>query len=310
MKSKWSGADIPDQTDRVALVTGANSGLGFHTALTLAVKGARVLLACRSVPRAEQAKAEILQSLPQAQLEVIELDLADLESVRRCAETLRSDLARLDILINNAGVMAIPRRETAQGFERQFGVNHLGHFALTGALLPLLLETPGSRIVNVSSMAHRSGRMDFSDLHGKRKYTRFGAYSQSKLANLLFTLELHRRLERKGADTISVAAHPGWAATNLQFAGPRDRGSSIEMLMMRALNSLLAQSAQQGALPQLYAATAPDVSGGDFVGPDGWMGMRGHPCKVTAKETAYDEDSARQLWQVSFELTGEMYTHL
>ena len=310
MKSKWSGADIPDQTDRVALVTGANSGLGFHTAQTLAVNGARVLLACRSVPRAEQAKAEILQSLPQAQLEVIELDLADLESIRRCAETLRNDLNRLNILINNAGVMAIPRRETAQGFERQFGVNHLGHFALTGALLPLLLETPGSRIVNVSSMAHRSGRMNFSDLQGTRKYSRFGAYSQSKLANLLFTLELHRRLERKGADTISVAAHPGWAATNLQFAGPRDRGSSIEMLMMRALNALLAQSAQQGALPQLYAATAPDVRGGDFVGPDGWMGMRGHPCKVTAKETAYDEEPARQLWQVSFELTGEMYTHL
>ena len=308
--SKWNSNDIPDQTGRISLVTGANSGLGFHTAMDLAAKGSRVLMACRSEARGERAAAAIRQMLPQAQLEVTELDLADLESIRRCAETLRNDLNRLNILINNAGVMAIPRRETAQGFERQFGVNHLGHFALTGALLPLLLETPGSRIVNVSSMAHRSGGMDFSDLHGKRKYTRFGAYSQSKLANLLFTLELHRRLERKGADTISVAAHPGWAATNLQFAGPRDRGSSIEMLMMRALNSLLAQSAQQGALPQLYAATAPDVRGGDFFGPDGWMEMRGHPCKVTAKETAYDEDSARQLWQVSFELTGEMYTHL
>ena len=308
--SKWNSSDIPDQTGRISLVTGANSGLGFHTAMDLAAKGSRVLMACRSEARGERAAAAIRQKLPQAQLEVTELDLADLESVRRCAETLRTDLARLDILINNAGVMAIPRRETAQAFERQFGVNHLGHFALTGALLPLLLKSPGSRIVNVSSMAHRSGRMDFSDLHGKRKYTRFGAYSQSKLANLLFTLELHRRLERKGADTISVAAHPGWAATNLQFAGPRDRGSSIEMLMMRALNALLAQSAQQGALPQLYAATAPDVSGGDFVGPDGWMEMRGHPRKVTAKGTAYDEESARQLWQVSVELTGEMYTNL
>ena len=310
MKSKWSGADIPDQTDRVALVTGANSGLGFHTALTLAVKGARVLLACRSVPRAEQAKAEILQSLPQAQLEVIELDLADLESVRRCAETLRTDLARLDILINNAGVMAIPRQETAQGFERQFGVNHLGHFALTGALMPLLFEMPSSRIVNVSSMAHRSGRMNFSDLHGRRKYSRFGAYSQSKLANLLFSFELQRLLADKSADTISVAAHPGWAATNLQYAAPEARGSSFEMLMMRSLNALFGQSAEQGALPQLYAATAPDVSGADFIGPDGWMGMRGHPQKMRARETAYDEESAHELWKVSVELTGETYSHL
>jgi NAD(P)-dependent dehydrogenase (short-subunit alcohol dehydrogenase family) len=308
--SKWNSNDIPDQSGRVCLVTGANSGLGFHTAMDLAAKGSRVLMACRSIERGERAAAAIRQDLPHAQLKVIELDLADLESVRRCSQTALSDLDRLDILINNAGVMAIPRRETAQGFERQFGVNHLGHFALTSALLPLLLETPGSRIVNVSSMAHRSGRMDFSDLQGKRNYSRFGAYSQSKLANLLFAFELQRRLVDKGAGAISVAAHPGYAATNLQYVGPRDTGSSFEMLIMRALNVLLAQSAEQGALPQLYAATAPDVSGGDFVGPDGWMGMRGHPQKVTAKETAYNEDSARELWQVSVALTGETFTHL
>ena len=310
MNEKWSGADIPDQTGRVVIVTGANSGLGFHTCSMMAAKGARVLMACRSVQRGNQAKEEILQALPHAQLEVTELDLADLESVRRSAETLRSDLDRLDLLINNAGVMAIPRQVTVQNFERQFGVNHLGHFALTGALLPPLLNTPGSRIVNVSSMAHRSGRIDFSDLHGTRKYSRFAAYSQSKLANLLFTIELHRRLQRKGAGTISVAAHPGWAATNLQYAGPRDKGSAIEMLIMRTLNGLLAQSAEQGALPQLYAATAPDVSGGDYVGPDGWMEMRGHPRKVTAKAPAYDENAARDLWQVSVAHTGQMYTDL
>lgn len=307
MNTKWESSDIPDQTDRVILVTGANSGLGYYSALALAAKGARVLLACRSLHRGGQAKAEIIQSLPQAHISVVELDLADLESVRACTQTLLSDYDRLDILMNNAGVMAIPRRETEQGFERQIGVNHLGHFALTGALMPLLLETPHSRIVNVSSIAHRSGRVDFDDLHGKRKYSRFGAYSQSKLANLLFTLELQRLLASRGADAVTVAAHPGYAATNLQYAGPREKSSKIEMLIMRAMNAVFAQSAEQGALPQLFAATEPNISGGDFVGPDGWMGMRGHPRKLRAKETAYDEETARRLWQMSVDLTGEPY---
>ncbi len=310
MNAKWSAADIPDQSGRVVIVTGANSGLGYQTTLMLAAKGARVLMACRSLQRGNQAKEDILKALPHAQLEVIDLDLADLESLRPAAEMLRGSLDRLDLLINNAGVMAIPRQVTAQNFERQFGVNHLGHFALTGALLPLLLSTAGSRIVNVSSLAHRNGRIDFSDLHGTRKYSRFGAYSQSKLANLLFTVELHRRLQRTGAGAISVAAHPGWAATRLQYAAPNETGSTIEFYVMRTLNSLLAQSAAQGALPQLYAATAPGVSGGDYIGPDGWMEMRGHPRKVTAKATALDENTARDLWQVSVAHTGQMYTDL
>ncbi len=310
MKAKWSAADIPDQSGRVVIVTGANSGLGYQTTLMLAAKGARVLMACRSLQRGNQAKEDIVKALPHAQLEVIDLDLADLESLRPAAEMLRGSLDRLDLLINNAGVMAIPRQVTAQNFERQFGVNHLGHFALTGALLPLLLSTAGSRIVNVSSLAHRNGRIDFSDLHGTRKYSRFGAYSQSKLANLLFTIELHRRLQRIGAGTISVAAHPGWAATRLQYAAPSETGSTIELYVMRTLNSLLAQSAAQGALPQLYAATAPGVSGADYIGPDGWMEMRGHPRKVTAKATALDENTARDLWQVSVAHTGQMYTDL
>jgi len=310
MTPKWTSADIPDQTGRTVLVTGGNSGLGFHTCRLLAAKGARVLLASRSSQRGDQARTDILQTIPGAQLEVIDLDLADLDSVRHCAATLRNELDRLDILVNNAGVMAIPRQETAQEFERQFGVNHLGHFALTGALLPLLLETTASRIVNVSSMAHRNGRMNFSDLHSTRSYSRFGAYSQSKLANLLFTLELQSRLESKNAATICVSAHPGWAATRLQYAAPNETGSRFELVLMRTLNALLAQSAEQGALPQLYAATSAEVRGGDYIGPDGWMGMRGYPHKLRAKETAYDEEAARELWRVSVNLTAEQFEQL
>ena len=307
MTPNWTSADIPDQTGRTVLVTGGNSGLGFHTCRLLAAKGARVFLASRSSQRGDQAGSQILQSTPNAQLEVISLDLADLESVRHCAENLRNELDRLDILVNNAGVMAIPRQETGHGFERQFGVNHLGHFALTGGLMPLLLETPASRIVNVSSMAHRSGSLNFDDLHGRRKYSRFGAYAQSKLANLLFTLELQRRMETVAAPTICLSAHPGWASTNLQSAAPNERASTFELLLMRTLNALFAQSAEQGALPQLYAATSPAVQGGDFVGPDGWMQMRGYPQKHRAKETAYDREAARELWRLSVEMTGEPF---
>ncbi|MYH62447.1 MAG: SDR family NAD(P)-dependent oxidoreductase [Caldilineaceae bacterium SB0675_bin_29] len=310
MTQKWTSADIPDQTGRTVLVTGGNSGLGFHTCRLLAEKGARVLLASRSSQRGDQARTEILQAFPDAQLEVISLDLADLESVRHCAASLRTDLDSLHILVNNAGVMAIPRQETAQGFERQFGVNHLGHFALTGALLPLLLKTPASRIVNVSSMAHRNGRMNFSDLHGQRKYSPFGAYSQSKLANLLFTLELQRGLESNCDGTMCVSAHPGFSATNLQYVAAKEKGSAVELILMRILNALLSQSAEQGALPQLYAATAHDVSGGDYTGPDGWMQMRGSPVKHRAKETAYDTVAAQELWRLSVELTGEPFEQL
>ena len=310
MAPKWTSADIPDQTGRTVLVTGGNSGLGFHTCRLLAAKGARVLLASRSPQRGDQARSDILQSSPDARLEVISLDLADLDSVRHCGAALRNELDRLDILVNNAGVMAIPRQETAQGFERQFGVNHLGHFALTGALLPLLLDTPASRVVNVSSMAHRSGRMNFSDLHGTRDYSRFGAYSQSKLANLLFTLELQRRLESREAPTVCASAHPGWAATRLQYAAPSETGSRLELALMRTLNALLAQSAEQGALPQLYAATSPEVRGGDYIGPDGWMGIRGYPHKLRAKETAFDKEAARELWRVSVNLTAEQFERL
>lgn len=310
MKSHWAAANTPDQTGRTALVTGGNSGLGFHTCRLLAARGARVLLASRSAERGEQAKIKIEAELPHALVEVISLDLADLDSVQRCADRLLSDSERLDLLVNNAGVMAIPRQETAQGFERQFGVNHLGHFALTGSLLPLILKTPGSRIVNVSSIAHRSGRMNFSDLHSRQKYSAFGAYAQSKLANLLFTFELQRRLEKINAGTICVSAHPGFSSTNLQYATARETGPTVEVVMMRIMIALLAQSAEQGALPQLYAATAPDVTGGEYVGPDGWMQMRGYPMKHRAKDSAYDSEAAQELWRLSVEMTGKTFESL
>lgn len=310
MSEKWNYDNIPDQSGRVVLVTGGNRGLGFHTCRGLAAKGAQVLLACRSTQKGEQAAAAIRQELPQADVTVVELDLADLGSVQACAETVHRGWARLDLLINNAGVMAIPRQETAQGFEMQFGVNHLGHFALTGQLLPLLLKTPASRVVHVSSGAHRFGHLNFDDLQSQQKYRRFGAYSQSKLANLLFAYELHRKLARMGAATLSVAAHPGYSATNLQAVGPRARGSALEMQLWRILNVLLAQSAEQGALPQLFAATAAEVNGGDYIGPDGWLSVRGYPQKELAKETAYEEETAQRLWKVSMELSGETYALL
>lgn len=307
---RWNSADITDQSGRTVLVTGGNSGLGFHTCRLLAAKGARVLLASRSPQRGRQARTEILQETPGAQLETVDLDLADLESVRRCAENLRADLDRLDVLVNNAGVMAIPRQETVQGFERQFGVNHLGHFALTGALLPLLLATPGSRVVNVSSIAHRHGRINFDDLHGQRKYSPFGAYAQSKLANLLFTFELQRRLGSQEAGTICASAHPGFSATNLQYVAAREKGSRFELIVMRILNALFSQSAEQGALPQLYAAAATGVRGGDYFGPDRWMQTRGLPKKVRAKETAHDQEAAQELWRRSVEMTAEPFDQL
>ena len=310
MSEKWNYDNIPDQSGRVVLVTGGNRGLGFHTCRGLAAKGAQVLLACRSIQRGEQAAAAIRQELPQADVTVVELDLADLGSVQACAETLHRGWERLDLLINNAGVMAIPRQETAQGFEMQFGVNHLGHFALTGQLLPLLLKTHASRVVHVSSGAHRFGHLNFDDLQSQQKYRRFGAYSQSKLANLLFALELHRKLARMGAATLSVSAHPGVPANDLQAAGPEARRSALEMQLGRLMNALIAQSTEQGALPQLFAAIAAEVNGGDYIGPNGWLSMRGYPQKELAKKTAYEEETAQRLWKVSMELSGETYALL
>jgi NAD(P)-dependent dehydrogenase (short-subunit alcohol dehydrogenase family) len=303
----WTAADVPDQTGRTVVVTGANSGLGFAATRALADAGATVVMACRSTERGEQAAAEVREFVPGADLDVRECDLASLASVEDFAAGVRADYDALHALCNNAGVMAVPRRETADGFESQLGINHLGHFALTGHLLDLLVETPGeTRVVTHSSGAHRGGRIDFEDLHGEDAYERWAAYSQSKLANLLFALELQRRLDAAGiTDTLSVACHPGWADTNLQARAAGD--SRLKAAGMRVANAVFAQSAERGALPLLYAATADGVDGGAFVGPGGLFSMRGAPEIQTPSGRARDPETAERLWRVSEEQTGVAY---
>ena len=290
--------DIPDQHGRIAVITGANSGIGLEAARELARAGAHVIMACRDTGKGEAAAATIRETVPDAELDVAQLDLAALGSVRVFAERYPHD--HLDLLINNAGVMVPPYTSTVDGFELQFATNHLGHFALTGLLLDRLRATPGARVVTVSSTAHKIGHIDFDDLQSERAYRRWRAYGQSKLANLLFMFELDRRLRASDADVLSVAAHPGYSATNLQFAATPSR---IERLGSVVLNRVVAQSAERGALPTLYAATA-DIPGGSFVGPDGFQEMRGAPTLVKPTRAARDPDTARRLWEVSEELTG------
>ena len=300
-RGRWTAADIPDQRGRVAVVTGANSGLGLATARELARAGARVVLATRSTQKGEDAASRIASTVPGAELDPAVLDLADLDSVRAFAA---SAPARVDLLINNAGIMAAPRRLTKDGFESQFGTNHLGHFALTGLLLGRLLSAPAPRVVTVSSTLHRRGTMNFDDLQGERKYSPWGVYGQSKLANLMFCFELQRRATDAGTALLSMAAHPGYAATNLQFAAT-DR--FYEKAVGWIGNRVFAQSADMGALPTLYAATVPDLPGGTFVGPGGRSEQRGYPTVVTAAGKAYDEQAWRRLWEISKELTGVHY---
>jgi NAD(P)-dependent dehydrogenase (short-subunit alcohol dehydrogenase family) len=291
----WTEHDIPDQTGRVAIVTGANTGIGYETARALAEKGAEVTLACRSRQKGEAAAARIGARNPGGRAAFEALDLADLESVRRFADGFEKAHDRLDLLVNNAGVMAPPESRTKQGFELQLGVNHLGHFALTVRLLDLMRATPGARVVTVSSMAHRMGRMDFDDLDfTSRGYDPWAAYGQSKLANLLFTFELQRRLEAEGANVIAVAAHPGWTGTDLQR----------HSWFMRLLNPLFGMSPARGALPTLRAATDPGVQGGEYYGPDGFQEMRGRPVRVGTTEAAKSVEDAARLWKVSEERTG------
>jgi hypothetical protein len=305
---QWGPEAIPDQHDKVFLITGANSGLGFESALALAARGARVVLACRSLEKGEQARRSILDQHPQAALEVMPLDLSSLASLRDFAGAFLERYERLDVLMNNAGVMATPPLQTADGFELQFSVNHLGHFALTGLLLERLLAAPAGRVVTLSSPMAEAGRLDFDDLMRRRRYERWGAYSQSKLANLLFALELDRRLEARSAALLSVAAHPGFAATNLQKSGPALGGAGLTSFSMRLILPF-AQAAQSGALPQLYAAAAPGVQGGEYYGPDGPGQLRGGPRKVQPmfNRAWQDPEIARRLWQVSQDLTGVRY---
>ncbi len=304
MAARWVAADMPDQNGRVAVVTGANSGLGLATARELAQASATVVMACRSSARGEEAAAQIRSAVPAAALEVEALDLADLGSVREFAARTAGAHQRLDLLINNAGIMAAPRRLTKQGFESQFGTNHLGHFALTGLLLRALLKAPAPRVVTVSSHLHRKGTMNFDDLQGERKYSPWGAYGQSKLANLMFCFELQRRAVEAGSSLLSLAAHPGYAATNLQFAAT-DR--FYEKAVGWIGNRLFAQSADMGALPTLYAATVPELPGGTYIGPGGRSEQRGYPKVVSAARKAYDEADWRRLWVLSEELTGVHY---
>lgn len=303
----WTAADMPDLSGQTVIVTGGNSGIGYEAAVQFAGKGARVVLGCRDLGKAQAAIELIKVGQPGAQIEVLALDLASLASIREFASAFRAQNAALQILCNNAGVMALPYRQTADGFEMQFGTNHLGHFALTGLLLDPLLATPGARVVTVSSGAHRMGTIRFDDLQWKRGYRKWLAYGQSKLANLLFTYELQRRLEAARVGAIAVACHPGYAATNLQAAGPRMAGSSLLEAVTELGNRLFSQTAAMGALPTLYAATAADIRGGDYIGPNGIGELHGNPAKVQSSGRSHDPEAARKLWEVSETLTGVPY---
>jgi NAD(P)-dependent dehydrogenase (short-subunit alcohol dehydrogenase family) len=283
---KWTAQDIPQQDGRTFVITGANSGIGLEAARALGAAGAHVVVACRDTSKGEHAVAVL-----DGDFDVRRLDLADLSSVHAFADALECDV---DVLINNAGVMAVPRAKTVDGFELQLGTNHLGHFALTGLLLARIRD----RVVTISSQAHRTGRINFGDLQSERHYQRWIAYGQSKLANLLFMMELQRRLDAAGSPLRSVAAHPGYSATNLQF-----HTQSIQDQLMGVANKLIAQSAAMGALPTLYAATA-DVPGAAYIGPDGLFEQRGHPKLVDMSGAAKNADNARRLWELSEELTG------
>ncbi|MBM5795947.1 MAG: SDR family NAD(P)-dependent oxidoreductase [Cyanobacteria bacterium M_surface_7_m2_037] len=296
----WTCADIPDQSGRTALITGANSGLGLETARALAQRGARVVLACRSLAKAEAAGQALSGDGGGAgELIPLQLNLADLTSVRQGAQTVAERWGGIDLLINNAGVMAPPRQLSAQGFELQFAVNHLGHFALTQQLLPAL--QPGARVVHVSSGASYFGRIAFDDLQGEQRYDAWAAYAQSKLANMMMALELQRRLDRQGAEVRSIAAHPGLARTNLQPTSVEARGSRVEALAYRLMDPLF-QSAAMGALPQLFAATAPDAEPGGFYGPGGLGNFKGYPKACRIAPAALDTAACERLWSVSEEL--------
>ncbi len=295
--STWTTTDIPDQTGRTAVITGANTGLGFETAQALAAKGARVVLAVRNLDKGKAAVERITAHTPGADVTLQELDLTALDSVHAAADALLGQLDVIDVLINNAGVMMTPKGTTRDGFELQFGTNHLGHFALTGRLLDRLMLTPQARIVTVSSVGHRLGRIDFDDLQSERSYNRVTAYGQSKLANLLFTYELQRRLI--GTDTIAVAAHPGSSSSELS--------RNVPWLVRQAFRPFELQDAAMGALPILRAAVDPAALGGQYFGPDGFLEMRGFPKVVASNDSSHDADAQRRLWTVSEELTGVSY---
>lgn len=305
--SAFTESSVPDQTGKTYVITGGNSGIGWEAGRVLADKGAAVILACRNADKAKGAVDLIKKSRATATVQAMSLDLASLKSVETFASELLAATPRLDGLLNNAGLMAIPLSKTVDGFETQLGVNHLGHFALTGRLYPLLKKTAHARVVNVSSQAHRMGAIAFEDLMSEKRYDRWKAYGQSKLANLLFTFELGRRTTKAGDDITVTAAHPGYSATNLQAQGTALGGPAYEGMFMRWGNGIVAQTAAMGAMPTLRAATDPDARSGDYFGPGGWFEIAGPPVKVKTSRAALDVGVARRLWERSVELTGVDY---
>ncbi len=306
MSKNWTQKDIPSLDGKVIVITGANSGLGFECSRILAEKGATIVMAVRTIAKGEQAKADILKDNPQAQLDVMALDVGDLSSVRAFADAFKAKYDRLDILLNNAGVMAIPRQETADGFEMQLGVNHLGHFALTGLLLDLIVKTPNARIHNVTSSANYTGTINFDDLMGEKSYGRWEAYGQSKLANVFFTFELQKRLISAGFDTITNTSHPGLVLTNLQANSVEQSGTGFEAFLYRLIEPIMAQDISMGVLPMLYGSTAEEAKGGVFYGPR-LFNMRGYPAEKKANKEANDAQALKRFWDISEELTGVNY---
>lgn len=306
MCHNWTQSDIPDLTGKIVVVTGANSGLGFESAKNLTGKGATVVMAVRNLDKGETAMADLLKDHPDASLDLMKLDVGNLSSVREFAAAFKAKYNRLDILLNNAGVMAIPRQETADGFEMQLGVNHLGHFALSGLLLDVIVKTRQARIHNVSSSANYSGTINFDDLMGKQNYRRWGAYGQSKLANIFFTFELQKRLSASGFDTIANTSHPGLVLGHLQANSVEQSGTKTEAILYRIIQPLLAQDISMGVLPMLYGMTAKDARGGVFYGPRSFN-LRGYPAEKIANKEANDAAALKRFWEVSEELTGIKY---
>jgi protochlorophyllide reductase len=303
---KWTQQDIPDLMGKLIVVTGANSGLGFECSQTLAEKGATVVMTARNLMKGEKAKADVLAAHPNAKLDLMKLDVGDLASVRKFATAFKSKYDRLDILLNNAGLMAIPRQETTDGLEMQLGVNHLGHFALTGLLLDIIVKTPNARIHNVTSSANWMGAINFDDLMSEQNYSRWGAYGQSKLANIFFTYELQKRLTVAGYDTLANTSHPGFVLGQLQHNSVDQSGTVLEGLFYRISEPLMSQDIKIGVLPMLYGMTAPEAKGGGFYGPS-FMNMWGYPKETNANKKTNDTAALKRFWRVSEELTGVQY---
>ncbi|MFW9906916.1 MAG: oxidoreductase [Candidatus Thorarchaeota archaeon] len=308
LKKKWKNEDIENQTGKIFVVTGANSGLGLYATKGLAEKGATVIMAIRNKTKGEAAMYEILSEFPEAKLDLMILDLASFKSIKEFTKKFNAKYDKLHGLLNNAGIMQPPFRKTEDGLELQMGVNHFGHYLLTGLLLENIKATPGARVVNQSSFAHRSvNKINFKTLNEKNGYSRSGVYGQSKLANLLFTYELQRKFKEHNIDAIAVGVHPGYTATNLQSNGPSVGGFSIWKWLYKITNPLLAQDVKKGCLPLLYGAVGPGLEGGEYIGPNGRGGFRGYPKRVNSSKASYDLDLAKKLWEISEELTRCKY---